>query len=304
MCGRTILEALDWGKLQLKSLGSSEAGLNTERLLEEVIGCDRASLYLEAHQKIPAIQRQKFKRLILQRKKRIPLDYLLKRTHFWNEILEVGPGCLIPRPSTEILVEKFIEKSGFSVKDGSVSSGKKSGAFSFLDLCCGSGAIGIALLREFPKATATFADVSREALQITKRNLKRYKILDRAKVIQSDLFESMDPRLKHPGMTSIKWDAILCNPPYLSADDLKKAQPEILKEPRLALDGGKDGLEIYRRVISEAPRFLKPEGLLVFEVGKGQAGRIARACRSSFKKIEIFKDYLHIDRVLIARLNG
>lgn len=283
----TPRQALLWGQSQLKAIGKTEARLSAERLLEAVLQCDRIFLYLESDQKISKTAAQKYRRWIEQRKKRIPLDYLLGQTHFWNEVLKVGPGCLIPRPSTEVLVEKFIEKSGF----------KSSHAFSFLDLGCGSGAIGIAILREFPKASAVFADVSAKAMAVTRHNLKKYQLLGRSRLVISDLFEKFREGRE-------VWDAVISNPPYLSAQDLKIAQKEVLKEPLAALAGGPDGLNLYRSISEAAPKFLKPGGLLVFEMGKGQAPAIKKFCSKSFIQIEVFKDYAGIDRVLMARLHG
>jgi release factor glutamine methyltransferase len=283
--GTTLHEALAWGQSQLKVLGKTEARASAERLLEEVLGCDRMRLYMDAHRPIPAKALGQFKRLIASRSRRIPLDYLFGRCHFWNEVLEVGPGCLIPRPSTEVLVERFIENAGF----------KKEDRFSFLDLGCGSGAIGLSLLRHFPNAKAVFSDMSPKALEITRRNLRRYGLLKRARLVRSNLFAAFKKE---------RWDAVISNPPYLSANDLKVAQPEILKEPRLALDGGKDGYFFYRRILQEAPQFLNSRGILVLEMGKGQARKLKRWCSGAFRKAAIYKDYAKIDRILIAGLDG
>lgn len=276
-------EALRWGQSQLKVLGKIEALASTERLLGFLLGQDRLRLHLESQKKISSGIWKQYRGLISKRKKRVPLDYLIGNSHFWNEILEVGPGCLIPRPSTEVLLEKFFENSGLPQEQ----------AFSFLDLGCGSGAIAIAVLRHYPKAKGVLSDISPAALGITKKNLRHYRLLKRAEVIQSNLFE----RFSKSG----KWDVILSNPPYLSERDLKIAQPEVLHEPLQALAGGKDGLEIYRHIISQAPRRLKEGGLLVLEMGKGQAGRIRKWCAKDFEAIRIFKDYLNVDRVLIAK---
>ncbi len=110
----TVEAALNWGQNQLKVLGKVEAKLSVERLLEDLLQCDRVQLHLQASKNIPAKLVKKYVTSVKLRRKRIPLDYLLGCTHFWDEVLEVGPGCLIPRPSTEILIEKFIENSGFA----------------------------------------------------------------------------------------------------------------------------------------------------------------------------------------------
>ncbi len=283
----TLEAVLSWGIFQLKGLGKIEARASAERLLEEVLGCDRFRLYLETKRLVPKSLAGRYRQWIGRRKKREPVDYLIGKTHFWNEVLKVGPGCLIPRPSTEVLVEKFIANSQFG----------NDRAFSFLDLGCGSGAIGIALLRYYPKARGTFADISAEALKITRRNLEQYALLKRAKLLRSDLFSGFQ---KAPQ----RWDAILCNPPYLSDADMKIAQPEIRREPLVALHGGRKGIEIYKTVIDQAPSYIKKDGLLVFEMGKGQVAPIKKWCGKSFPNLQIFKDYANIDRVLIARRHG
>lgn len=279
-----IEEALGWGQSQLKVLGKIEVLASAERLLGFLLGRDRLGLHLESKKAVPSGIWKQYRSLIFKRKKRVPLDYLIGNSHFWNEILEVGPGCLIPRPSTEVLIEKFFENSGL----------RQEQAFSFLDLGCGSGAIAVAILRHFPNVKGVLSDISSAALGITKKNLRHYGLLKRAEVIQSNLFERFSK--------SRKWDVILSNPPYLSQRDLKIAQPEVLQEPHQALAGGKDGLEIYRRIVSEAPLHLIEGGLLVLEMGKGQARRIQKWCGKDFEAIRIFKDYANMDRVLIAKI--
>lgn len=291
--GRSNL--LSWAASQLLCLGSEEAQGDSERLLSEILGCNRHGLYLRANQVVLPLAEEKFRELIEKRKKRIPLAYLIRRAYFWNELLEVGPGCLIPRPETEKMIEVFLSNSGFRKED----------AFSFLDLGCGSGAIGIALLREFSKARVTFSDISEEALEWTRKNLSRYSLEGRAQLVHADLFKEpkgVRPLLSERGLTPSAFSAILCNPPYLSASDWQTVDPEILCEPRVALDGGPDGLDFYRRIAGEAGRFLCKNGQIYFEVGITQAGRIGEMLtENGFEEIKIWKDDLGIERIAGAR---
>ena len=273
---------LDWGCEELKVLGAQEARASAERLLQELLDQGRANLYREAGRFLEPSLQKAYQRLVQGRKARVPLAYLLKKAYFWNEVLEVGPGCLIPRPETEVMVERFIEKAGF----------KQESSFSFLDLCCGSGAIGIALLRNFPHAHGTFGDISDEALEQTKTNLSKYSLLDRSTILKSNLFDAFEENKA--------WDAILSNPPYLSSEDWKGVEPEILQEPRLALDGGEDGFDFYHRISKKAPDFLKPQGVLFLEVGVGQAEKVQCLLKEPFKDHATFKDYAGIDRVVVA----
>lgn len=288
----TLAKILEWGKKELEFLGSAEAAEEAEKLLEEIVDSPRSTLYLEAERQIPAKDLRQYQEWIQCRKKRIPLAYILGKAYFWEESLEVGPGCLIPRPETEVLVERFIEVSGFS----------KENRFHFLDAGCGSGAIGIALLRYFQNARATFLDSSENALQFTRRNLARYSLGDRAEVVHSDLFEAVRSAA---GENPRKWDAMISNPPYLSKEDWENLAPEILFEPREALDGGRDGLAFYDRILSEATEFLNPGGRLALEVGKGQAAcvRVKMQKSNFFREIQIFKDYNNIERVVLGRAN-
>lgn len=282
----SVGELLGWGRRELAKLGKVEAQASSERILEDVLGFDRARLYLSAPERLSQKAVLKFKRLVGLRKSRIPLAYLLGKAHFWNEVLRVGPGCLIPRPETEILVEQFIREAGFAKDD----------SFTFLDLASGSGAIGLALLNHFPKSRGVFSDVSPAALGWTRRNIKSYGFSSRAEIVRSDLFSAWK---QNP-----KWNAIVCNPPYLSAKDWRTAQPELRREPREALQSGKDGYEFYRRLIPEAPRYLKTGGRLFLEIGKGQARTIQKLLNenSFYQTVRIFKDYAKIDRVIMAKI--
>lgn len=286
-----IRELLSWGLNELKPLGKVEALASTERFLEELSGFDRFHLYLQSQSSLSKTAFRKFCVWIEQRKKRVPVAYLTGKAYFWQEVLSVSPDCLIPRPETELLIEKFIERGGF----------KTDSKFKFADIGSGSGAIGIALLRHYKNSRATLIDRSPKALAQTRKNLKSYKLLNRSKIVLSDLFSAFKK-------TGQQWDVVLSNPPYLSEKDLKRAQPEILKEPRQALDGGKSGLDFYEKIAAQAPSYLKEGGWLVLEIGKGQARKVEKLIldTQAFKTVIIFKDLNSIYRVVMAqkKLNG
>ena len=283
----TLGGLLLWGRKALGALGRAEASSSAERILSGITGHSRTVLYLESKSKASGLLVRRFQSLIKRRKNREPVAYLLGKAHFWEETLAVGEGCLIPRPETETLVEKFIRESGF----------KKGDVFPLLDLGSGSGAIGIALLRIFPNATATFSDISEQALKVTRQNIRSYELQRRSEIVLSNLFKGLQGR---------KWRAILSNPPYFSGADWRNVQPEILKEPRRALDGGRDGLDFYRRIAREAPLHLEAGGWLAMECGMGQARKITAWFERDFTGLKVFCDDAGIERVLIARkiLNG
>ena len=283
--GRTLAELILWGEEELKELGPAEARLNAEILLFEISGMDRTKLYLESSKILSPEKTESYRNLIAKRKNRIPLAYLTGRAHFWEETLEVNPGCLIPRPETEILIESFLRHSGFS----------KDKTFSFLDLGSGSGAIGIALLREFKNSRAAFCDISPDALKVTANNICRYELGSRTEIFISDLFHAFEGR---------KWDAIFSNPPYFAKVDWNWVEPEISYEPKTALNGGEDGLEFYRNIAKQAGNYLKPKGWLVLEMGIDQAPKVKELlAQNGFCNLGIFKDHGGIDRVIMAQ-NG
>lgn len=275
---------LSEAKETLKFLGVEEAEASADFLLADLLDCSRSELYLRAEEKITADLTDSYRAMIDRRKSREPVAYILGKAHFWNEELIVNQHCLIPRSETELIVEKFIEKLEVKRQD----------SLRILDLCSGSGAIGIALLREFSNATVAFLDISSEALEIVRENIKRYKLTSRAELIQNDLLD---------GLNNGSWDVIVSNPPYLSHQDWREVEPELKYEPEIAFSGGEDGLSCYRRILASAAGHLLPGGYLFLELGAGQSRVVsADAEKSGFHSIEIVKDFQNIERVLIARV--
>ena len=277
-------DLLSWGKEVLSVLGQRESLSSAEWLLSYVLQCERWQLQTE--ELVTSAQYEEYAKLIEKRKNRVPTAYLTHKAYFWDEELLVNQDCLIPRPETELLIEKFIENSGWDKKS----------SFSFLDLGTGSGAIALALLRTFPHATATLVDVSEETLKVAGENLARYQLEDRAELIESDLFKSLDEK---------KWDAILSNPPYLSDEDMQNLQPELAYEPQKALHAGEAGYFFYREITERAPLFLNEGGLLGFELGAGQAEKVSGfATAADFKDIQVYPEYNGINRVLMGSYRG
>jgi release factor glutamine methyltransferase len=279
-----LLELIAWGRAELLRAGIEEAQEECERILMNFFSCSRSRIYLEEHELIASGTRERFLALLEKRVQRLPLAYLLKEADFWQETLYVDERCLIPRPETEILVEQVLKTLG---KD----SGKK---FSLLDIGTGSGAIAIAILRACKNARGTLLDVSGEALEVARENLRRYALEDRATQVEGNLFE--------PFSKNETWDLIVSNPPYLSEEDLKELQEELKFEPRRALDGGKDGLDFYRRIIAGAKDHLILGGLLALEVGQGQADKVSKWLHEAgYDNIQRFNDHLQVQRVVTAQ---
>ena len=235
-----------------------------------------------------------------------PIQYIIGHTEFCGLDFVVNEDVLIPRPETELLVETVIELS---------LMGRVPGAgYRILDLCTGSGCIAISIAHAFKMLRLGEAsilssvegltkgafdcriiasDVSRAALDVAQLNAGRHGVSDRIEFVGSDLFNNIND----------KFDIIVSNPPYIARFEFDILQKEVLKEPRMALDGGDDGLDFYRKIIWAAPNYLRPGGCLIFEIGFSQAKEIKEILGSGgiFKICETKKDFNGIDRVVIAK---
>lgn len=225
----------------------------------------------------PFILRE-YRDLTEKRIARVPLQYLLGEAPFFRRLFKVDSRVLIPRPETELLCEWALEL----LKD--IPSPR------VLDLCCGSGCIGLTVKAERPDALVTMSDVSDDALNVSAVNAVRFS-LD-VSIVRSDLFDELPASL---------FDLIISNPPYIPSSECDILQPEVRSEPRLALDGGPDGCSLYRRIIQAAGSFLVPGGRLLMEIGIQEADSVSALLRShGYKGIRIRRDYSGIERMVMA----
>ena len=257
-----------------------------EIFLTSILNCSRAHLYTQDI----SLDAQKYKRLLQclsLRSQGFPLQYILGEVEFFGLVFKVDKRVFIPRPETEILVETAINKAKNKKKELKV-----------LELGTGSGCIAISLAKFLPSAQVTAADISSDALDVARENARLNKVDGKIEFILSDLFAGTS--------LSLCYDILIFNPPYICSQDIGHLQRELGFEPRIALDGGSDGLDFYRRIIREAPRFLKKDGLLLLEIGFGQRDGIARLVRRQaqlLKLQEVIKDYSGIERIIIVE-NG
>lgn len=260
----------------------------TELLFTDVLGCDRASLYLN---KDKIIDRNSALSIAAALKRRFhgePIQYILGKAEFMGLDFKVNRNVLIPRPETEILVETTIRFS-------SVINKNKKSPLRILDLCTGSGCIAVSLAASIAAAEVTASDISRAAINTACVNARNHKV--KINFILSNLFSTI---------ASSNYDIIVSNPPYISSAEFVCLQPEIYFEPRIALDAGDDGISFYRRIIKDAPAYLKKNGFLIMEMGYNQSDRISELIEKSrcFCVEEIVKDYSGIKRVMVAKKNG
>lgn len=307
----TIQELLNIGKEKLESTGNEYAKYERKVLLEEVLGCNYMFMLMNPDEVVAPDKEAEYLRLIEERCKHYPLQYLLGYAHFMDYTFVVDENVLIPRNDTEILVETASEMlSGALLENLSTeadvtntfdaditvdNSREVMGAnnkYKVLDLCCGSGCIGISLKLYHTDIDLTLSDVSKDALEVTRQNLERHEV--KAKVVCDSLFS---------GITE-KQDMIVSNPPYIESRVIDTLMPEVKEyEPMLALDGGEDGLDFYNQIIEEAPSHLNAGGWLLFEIGYNQGEAVSKKMiELGFQDVQVKKDYAGLDRVVYGHL--
>ncbi len=248
---------------------------------------DRVGLYTHFDQPLRADELACFRELIQRRLKREPLAYIIGRREFWSLDLKVNRTVLIPRPETELLVSE-------GLKTPACRASKET--CRILDIGTGSGAVAIALAKEIPSASFVATDTSPEALSVAEENARTHDVIERIDFRKGDLF--------HPLRPGEKFDLIVTNPPYIPQARISSLEPEIRDyEPRVALDGGPDGLDFYRRVLPGVDGFLEPEGWFLAEIGAEQDEDVLRIARrnAALNSFEFAKDLAGTKRVFKAR---
>ncbi len=287
----TALEKLKELARLFEREGIEEAAREAALLLTEILRISRTKLHSSPPEISDTIS-EKIDSLATRRVHGEPIQYIIGHVDFWGLRIHVGKGVLIPRPETELLVEEAIRLirmiSGCRDDAESCPAG-----LSILDLCTGSGCIALAIAKSFSHADVYGIDKSSAALQYAKRNAE-YHGIGNASFIEGDLLG--------PLSENVRFDCIISNPPYIRRADIPGLQKEIAYEPIDALDGGKDGLDFYRRILQEAPQHLKKDGFVILEIGFEQAEDIRKlATDDGFKDICFVKDYAGIDRIFVGR---
>jgi release factor glutamine methyltransferase len=264
--------------------------LEAEVLLAYVLATDRAGLYTHLRDPISSSRTETFRHLIQRRAQHEPLQYITGTQEFWSLPFMVDKRVLIPRPETEVVVETALRLISQSTIHNPQS------AIQILDVGTGSGCIAIALAKELSHAQLWATDVSSDALRVARNNAEHHDVARQITFLQGDLFAPIADK-------TVEFEIIVSNPPYLVHDEIATLQPEICDwEPHCALDGGRDGLDFYRRLLSESPAFLCSGGWLIMEIGQGQRQAIMRMVqeqpylRASFS----VPDYSGHDRVVVV----
>lgn len=267
------------GKQRLREALIEEWELDAWYLLEHVSGCTRNEYYLYPERRMEVEQERKYLDLIQKRAMHIPLQHLTGRQEFMGYVFRINEHVLIPRQDTEILVEEALKYVQADME--------------ILDLCTGSGCILLSILKMVPGLTGTGTDISEQALLVAEKNRADLGLEKEAKFRKSDLFEQVEGR----------FDRILSNPPYIPSEVVDTLMEEVQRyEPRTALDGGEDGLYYYRKITEQSPAYLKPEGMLFFEIGYDQAEAVMELMKQDFTNIHVVKDLAGLDRVVYGNL--
>jgi release factor glutamine methyltransferase len=263
--------------------GIENPRLNAERLLASVLKLDRVGLYLQFDKPLSPAERESFKALLKRRATHEPLQYIIGETEFMSLPFAVTRDVLIPRPETEILVEKVLESS------------KTRGAVRILDIGTGSGCIAVSLAKMLPESSIDAADVAQSALQLAKFNAERNGAADRMRFIEADVRAENFSDFVHP-----PYDAVVSNPPYVSLAEWPNLPKDVRDfEPRAALCDEKDGLAFYRVIAPKVASLLSPGGKLFVEIGFGQKDPVFDILRSAgFSGVEAYPDLNGIDRVV------
>ena len=280
----TIRETIKQGMIELKINGIEEPKLKARLLLQFILNKPRQYLLVYDNETLNLRQEVNYFKSIKKIINGVPLQHITHMQEFMKMNFYVDENVLIPRQDTEVLVEQVIDIA------------KKINAKKILDLCTGSGAIAVSLAKYIENSKITAIDISKKALGIAKQNAKNNEVENQITFIESDLFKNVPKE---------KYDIIVSNPPYIKKEVIKKLNKEVQKEPKIALDGGYDGLDFYRKIINQSYEYLKFKGYLCLEIGYDQKIDVIELIENEEKYIDTYckKDLYGNDRVIITKLN-
>lgn len=279
----TIRETIRKGMIKLKNNGINEPNLKARLLMQYILNKPRQYLLVYDNQTLTLRQEVNYFKAIKKVANGEPLQHITHLQEFMKMNFYVSEDVLIPRPDTETLVEEVVKIA------------KRIKAKKILDLCTGSGAIAVSLAKYIEKIEITAVDISSRALRIAKLNAKNNEVENQITFVESNLFQKIAKE---------KYDIIVSNPPYIRKDVIETLDKEVQKEPKIALDGGYDGLEFYRKIIHQADEYLKFKGYLCFEIGYDQKIDVIELIENEKKYVDTYckQDLYGNDRVIVTKL--
>ena len=279
----TISDAIKKGMIELKNVNIEEPKLKARLLMQYVLNKSRQYVIVNDREELDNIKEKQYLEEIKILKKGVPIEHITHQKEFMKLSFFVDKNVLIPRQDTEILVEEVINIA------------KKNNAKKILDLCTGSGAIAVSLAKYLPQAEITAIDISNEALKIAKKNAISNNVENQITFISSDMFTNLNEE---------KFDIIVSNPPYIKTNVIKNLDIQVQNEPYIALDGGKDGLDFYKKIINESYQYLKYNGYLCLEIGFDQKIDVIELIENTERFTGTYskKDLFDNDRIIVTRL--
>lgn len=292
-----IKELLKEGKFKLIQNEIDDASIQSKILMQFVLKQSQSFIIACGEKQLEEYQVSEYKSYIDKIIEGKPIQYITNNQEFMKLNFYVDENVLIPQPDTEILVEEVINNCNQDTDEGIIKDSSKEiiSKIEILDLCTGSGAIGISLAKYIKECKVTCTDICMKALQIAKLNAEKNLVHKNMEFILSDLFENLQ---------KIKFDIIVSNPPYIKTEVINTLKKPVQNEPHLALDGGKDGLDFYKKIIKNAPEYLNPNGKIYLEIGYDQKEDVIRLLEDAnqYKSIKCIQDLAGNDRVIIARM--
>ncbi|HPP07725.1 MAG TPA: peptide chain release factor N(5)-glutamine methyltransferase [bacterium] len=264
----------------LSSFGITNATFESEMILSHLLDVERYMLYINSPPITDDVEK-KFFRLISQRCKHVPIAYILKTTYFWGYQFMIEPGVFIPRPETETIIVAATELIA-----------NPEAEINILDMCTGCGVLAVVLAKMFPESLIFATDISQKAVNLARKNVEFYNLQDRVSVYRANIINKKINK---------KFYLIVSNPPYLTREEICNVPEEVKKEPLRALNGGRDGMQVIRRILEIAPELLEKEGFLILEISPWQVKFFHNLEKYGLVLVRVFKDITGNERVVVLK---
>lgn len=276
-----IKELINYGKNMLNKNNIDDSAIISRMLAEYILGLDRNKIIINEDKEVEENERERYYLGLIEIVQGMPIQYIINKQEFMGLNFYVDENVLIPQPDTETLVEEVINICK-----------EKTENIKILDICTGSGAIGISIAKYIENVKVILSDISMDALEVAKKNAKDNNVEDKIEIIESDMFENI----------SDKFDIIVSNPPYIESEVISTLDKEVQNEPHIALDGGEDGLKFYRVLAEQSKKYLNDNGTICLEIGYNQREAVEEILKEcNYKNIYSKKDLSGNDRIVVAK---